>query len=608
AGLVAGQAPLKDFVKADPKYEPIINHLFGNAFLTESIESYARSFDGSNPVTVVTKTGTIFDNGKILGGSISESGDTLLIGRRSRLDDLKAEFLETEKNISSLKVSRDDKEILAKALGGEIGSIEERLHAEEMTLSNIKVKRDAQEENKTKLEDELAILASEFDEAEQTIGELTAKGESMNAELNNLEREKAASQTFVDESHNLITGKRQAREASTLEIATLKTEAQALEKEEESVKNGLKVQEGIVFESEETLYSKEALLKESAEKVKSLEDEIVKLTAENEVIAKDLIVFNEESSAIDKTKADIVDKLGTSESGLKERERALELLRNQVRDLDVKLTELSFKKTNLKERIAQSYKEDLETIHIELEEGIDWESLKAQVTELKERLEKLGPVNLVAIDEHKELEERYAFLVHQQEDLVNAKDSLHKAIQKINKTTKDLFVETFQKIQVEFKSFFRLLFGGGQAELVLIDEQDVLECGIEIIVRPPGKKLQNLTLLSGGEKAMTATALLFAIFKVKPSPFCVLDEIDAPLDESNVTRFSSVLKDFLRMSQFIIITHNKRTIELADVMYGITMQERGISKIVSVKFSDDKKRAENREISGVAVSPAPQQA
>jgi len=210
--------------------------------------------------------------------------------------------------------------------------------------------------------------------------------------------------------------------------------------------------------------------------------------------------------------------------------------------------------------------------------------------ELKERLEKMGPVNLVAIDEHKELEERHSFLVHQQEDLANAKDSLLKAIQKINKTTKDLFLETFQKIKGEFKNFFRMLFGGGQAELVLIDEQDVLESGIEIIVRPPGKKLQNLMLLSGGEKAMTATALLFAIFKVKPSPFCVLDEIDAPLDESNVTRFANVLKEFLKISQFIIITHNKRTIELADVMYGITMQERGISKIVSVKFSSDKKQ------------------
>ncbi|MBI4975018.1 MAG: chromosome segregation protein SMC, partial [Candidatus Omnitrophica bacterium] len=246
------------------------------------------------------------------------------------------------------------------------------------------------------------------------------------------------------------------------------------------------------------------------------------------------------------------------------------------------------------DRINQSYRIDLETIHIELEDDMDWDALKSQVLELKDRLDRIGPVNLVAIDEHKELEERHAFLIHQQEDLINAKESLHKAIQKINKTTKELFLDTFQKIQIEFKNFFRLLFGGGQAELVLIDDADVLESGIEIIVRPPGKKLQNIMLLSGGEKALTAIALLFAIFKVKPSPFCILDEIDAPLDEANVNRFSNVLKDFLKISQFIIITHNKRTIELADVMYGITMQERGVSKVVSVKFLDDKKSSEEK--------------
>ncbi|MDO8525969.1 MAG: hypothetical protein Q7S07_05745 [Candidatus Omnitrophota bacterium] len=500
----------------------------------------------------------------------------------------------------TLAASRVEKESIAKSLDREIHSIEEGLHVEEMSLSNIKVKKDAQEEKQTKLKEELDILTSEFDEADQTIRELTAKGESLNAELNNIEKEKSASQSFVEGSHSLITDKRQEKETVTLDIATLKAEMQALEKEEDSVKNSLKIQEGIVFESEETLYSKDNLLKESVEKVKFLTEEISKLTAENEIITKDLGVFNEESLGIEKMKAEIVDKLNAGELQLKEKEKSLELLRNQIRDMDVKLTEFNYKKTNLKERIAQSYKVDLETIHLEIEDDIDWESIKAQVSELKERLEKLGPVNLVAIDEHKELEERYAFLVHQQEDLVNAKDSLHKAIQKINKTTKDLFVETFQKIQVEFKNFFRLLFGGGQAELVLIDEQDVLECGIEIVVRPPGKKLQNLMLLSGGEKAMTATALLFAIFKVKPSPFCVLDEIDAPLDESNVTRFSNVLKDFLKISQFIIITHNKRTIELADVMYGITMQERGVSKIVSVKFSDDRGKPDTGEMPDAA--------
>jgi chromosome segregation protein len=297
----------------------------------------------------------------------------------------------------------------------------------------------------------------------------------------------------------------------------------------------------------------------------------------------------------------MADKLGIGELQLKDREQALEALRNQARDIDVKLTELNYKKAALKDRILQAYKTDLDMAHVEIEEAADWDAVRAQVAELKVKLDAMGPVNLAAMDEHKELEERHAFLTHQHEDLLNAKETLLKAIQKINKTTKDLFLETFQKIQLEFKNFFRLLFGGGGAELVLIDEQDILESGIEIIVRPPGKKLQNLMLLSGGEKALTAIALLFSIFKVKPSPFCVLDEIDAPLDESNIGRFSNVLKDFLKMSQFIIITHNKRTIELADVMYGITMQERGISKIVSVKFADSREKESVKEKEADAV-------
>jgi chromosome segregation protein len=321
----------------------------------------------------------------------------------------------------------------------------------------------------------------------------------------------------------------------------------------------------------------------------------------------DIAVLDREIGLIEKDKSDFSDKLAIGEMQFKEKEAGLESVRNQARDLGLRFAELGYKKTNLKERIMQAYKVDLESTHMDLEDNIDWDSLKTQVAELKEKLDKLGPVNLVAIDEHKELEERNAFLIHQQEDLVTAKDSLHKAIQKINKTTKDLFLEVFQKIQVEFKDFFRLLFGGGQAELVLIDEQDILESGIEIIVRPPGKKLQNIMLLSGGEKAMTAIALLFAIFKVRPSPFCVLDEIDAPLDESNVLRFSNVLKDFVRIAQFIIITHNKRTIELADVMYGITMQERGVSKIVSVKFSNQKKESPATKTSAETVSATPSQ-
>jgi chromosome segregation protein len=246
----------------------------------------------------------------------------------------------------------------------------------------------------------------------------------------------------------------------------------------------------------------------------------------------------------------------------------------------------------------ENYKVNLENSQVEIEDGFSYEQTKEEISWLKQKLDSMGAVNLVAIEEHKELQERFDFLNNQKRDLEEAKESLHKAIVKINKTTKKLFIETFVKIQESFREFFRLLFGGGQAELVLIDESDVLETGIEINVRPPGKKLQNISLLSGGEKALTAIALLFAIFKVKPSPFCILDEIDAPLDEANIDRFTKVLQDFLKTSQFIVITHNKKTIGMADVMYGVTMEEAGVSRIVSVKFRDSREEVEAAGIAG----------
>jgi len=215
----------------------------------------------------------------------------------------------------------------------------------------------------------------------------------------------------------------------------------------------------------------------------------------------------------------------------------------------------------------------------------DRETLTVQITELKKKLDSYGQVNLIAIEEYDELKARYDFLTQQQNDLIQAKQSLNEAINKINRTARQMFLDTFKQIQEGFHNYFRMLFGGGEAKTFLIDEDNPLESGIEIICRPPGKKLQNVLALSGGEKALSAVALLFAIFKVKPAPFCVLDEVDASLDEANIARFSAILQEFTKNSQFLVITHNKRTIANADVMYGITMQESGVSKIVSVKFS-----------------------
>ena len=207
------------------------------------------------------------------------------------------------------------------------------------------------------------------------------------------------------------------------------------------------------------------------------------------------------------------------------------------------------------------------------------------MADLTERIEAMGPVNLDAIQEYDELEQRQIFLEKQNADLVNSKAELHAVILKINRTTRELFADTFAKIRENFQIMFSELFGGGRANLMLIDESDPLESGIEIIAKPPGKQLQSVSLLSGGERTMTAVALLFAIYMVKPSPFCVLDEMDAPLDESNISRFIRILDRFVDQSQFVVITHNKRTISRADMLYGVTMEEHGVSKIVSVKFT-----------------------
>jgi chromosome segregation protein len=222
----------------------------------------------------------------------------------------------------------------------------------------------------------------------------------------------------------------------------------------------------------------------------------------------------------------------------------------------------------------------------------DWNFVESIVTDIKRRLDAMGPVNLDAIEEFEELEERYNFVRGQHDDLVSSKAELLEVIERINEETQRRFAETFAQVRLNFQDMFKELFGEkGQADLTLLDESDPLESGIEVIAKPPGKKLQSITLLSGGERSMTAVALLFSIYMIKPSPFCVLDELDAPLDESNIGRFVKVLDRFIDRSQFIIVTHSKRTMARADVMYGVTMEEFGVSKPVGMRLtnSDDVK-------------------
>ncbi len=287
--------------------------------------------------------------------------------------------------------------------------------------------------------------------------------------------------------------------------------------------------------------------------------------------------------------------LAEREQALRALQHRLEELQNGKTGLEVELAEQRMRHTNAVERLAGAYHITPEQIDEEPDpewdgEALPMEAVETMVAEYRAKLDSMGPVNLVAIDEHAELEERFAFLNQQQDDLLKAKEQLLDMIKKINQTTTEMFSETFNKVNDNFGEIFKQLFGGGAAKLVLVDEEDVLESGIEIIARPPGKKLQSISLLSGGERTMTAVALLFSLFKVKPSPFCVLDEIDAALDEANIERFIAMLKGFLAQSQFILITHSRQTIATADVIYGITMPNRGVSRVMSMKFAEYEKQ------------------
>jgi chromosome segregation protein len=297
------------------------------------------------------------------------------------------------------------------------------------------------------------------------------------------------------------------------------------------------------------------------------------------------------------------------EESLTRKKTAMDDIRNSAQGLNIKLTETTMRRQNQIDRVTSEYSMTESQLMEEVEpswegEKPSIESMETIIAELHTKIESMGPVNLVAIEEYQELEERYNFLTQQEQDLINSKQQLMDMIKKINITTSEMFSSTFAAVNENFQNMFKKLFNGGLAKLILVNEEDVLECGIEIIARPPGKRLQNISLLSGGERTLTAVALLFAIYMIKPSPFCLLDELDAPLDESNIGRFVNVLQDFLKQSQFVVITHNRQTISAASVLYGVTMPEKGISKMVSMKFNEQKKRTFDT-VAPIPVAPVP---
>ena len=498
----------------------------------------------------------------------------------------KIELLERE--IAQTGNQLSQKAELCLELLSKLSSAQGSLRKTELDYNKYGNQKDNAQEQYDKLREELELVGLELRETTDELDKLNTQEKQLKEQLNKLKIDVHANQEAMDIGLEQITAQNSQREKALLVITQVRLEIRGCEEKTLGLQQTYTVLEEACSKDKNNIISLADEERNLEERMHGSEESLKSLAAEIDTAFKQKEHLEEEAALILDGLAQLKNKLKDLQDAIAQRKARIDGIKVKIHEFQMQQQELTFEQNGIYERMQQVYKVDADTLRGYFSPDSNSDEAGQEIELLKQKLESYGQVNLVAIDEFEELKQRFDFLSSQQADLLKAKESLHEAILKINRTTKKMFLETFEKLAVEFKNYFRLLFGGGDAQLFLIDEQDVLESGIEIVCRPPGKKLQNVLLLSGGEKSMAAIALLFAIFKVKPSPFCVLDEIDAALDESNVDRFSRMLVDFTSQSQFIVITHNKKTIANANIMYGITMEKAGISKIVSVKLAENK--------------------
>lgn len=581
------------FVNTEGPYKNILRHILENVFIVKDLIDARALLDSAKNSArrrFITLSGEVVESGFITGGS-SKKEEFGLINRDARINEIREALKELEEKSGKLEEEKFLKEKEESELRIKLESLVGIVSEKDILFANASTGKANLEENIKGVGDEISLLGLELDEVNSEILILKQQEESSLKTLAQIEDESKINEERVLNSEATMAECAKEKERLLVEIAEARTELGSLESKKEGLISTLNILEPSLHDAKNNLEVRKVEIDNAVKKIEELD-------IETKELEKNIITLSDESSGKNKELLDveaiyleITNKAASYESRLRDMENQINGMRSNMHSMDLQRAEVNYSIENLRQRIKDIYKTELKEFPLEENwQAIDAESLKNNVETMRGQLDSMGTVNLVAIEENKELQDRYVFLTTQRDDLLKAKESLLEAINKINNTTRDLFVETFNSIQVEFRNFFKMLFGGGEGDIILLDDTNVLECGIEIIAKPPGKRLQNVSLLSGGEKALTAVALIFAIFKVKPSPFCVLDEIDAPLDESNVDRFSRSLDMFTNTSQFIVITHNKKTIDKADVMYGITMQQHGVSKVVSVKFSDAKKQ------------------
>lgn len=574
-------------IRFDGRHEPAIENLLGNVVI-------ARDLKGANElakllqyrVRLVTIDGDVVNPGGSMTGGAVKQKSTSILSRKGELEELKSRIVDMESKTANLEkqVKLQKSEIQKQEL-----HIEQlKKTGEELRLKEQKVKGElleAEFEEKS-INERLSLYDMDKAQFSQDIerllarkGELAALLDQQQKQIASLDNEikalterkntqQTSKETVVSEINELkisFASKSEQLNHAEDKLAAINSELAVTQEKQKTVKEDLELLSSEMTNSS----SGEQHLEEAAQK---------KLKEKNETLE---LISSRRNERL-KLQASLEDQ----ELEAKELKRQHKGLVEVLKDEEVKQNRLDVELENRLNHLREEYLLSFEAAKEEFQLQIDVDEARKRVKLIKLSIEELGAVNLGAIEEYERVSERYEFLLEQKTDLQEAKDTLFQVIDEMDVEMKRRFEETFEGIRFHFESVFQSLFGGGRADLRLTQPDDLLNTGVEIVAQPPGKKLQNLGLLSGGERALTAIALLFSILKVRPVPFCILDEVEAALDEANVQRFSQYLKRYSAETQFIVITHRKGTMEEADVLYGVTMQESGVSKLVSVRLEE----------------------
>ncbi len=581
------KARMVELINYAPEYEPLAWYLLGKTMLVDDIESAMQMADiAPAGYRWVTMNGELLEaDGTLHAGPHKNSAG--LISRKSELRELDMRLQEATQRITDLQNQSEQYTNQAQHLEKNLQNLRTAIYETNTEAVETRSQLEQLEQEINRLKQEQPLIAGEIENLEKQIEESIRIKEASQKDLEQLEGNNKKRQEQIDLLEN--------------KIAILQSEHQKIVNEITNIKVSLGGNQQKILGYRNTINSLQSRLQQHGHDTQMLQNDIVQAQQRHDesqrtilksesIISELFMLRQEKQAAVRNLRIQHEQLLASKEQlaeQLREYNRNREELQQQLHELQMDLNEKTLRGENLIDRAREELKLDLLEHFANYEhQQIDSESVTREVEDLRNKINRLGNVNLDAINEQEELEKRLEYLTGQYKDLEKSGDQLERLISKINHESETLFRSNFETIQANFSAMFRKLFGGGRAEIMLEDPDNILECGIEIIARPPGKQLQSISLLSGGEKTMAAVALLLAIFKSKPSPFCLLDEVDAALDEANNERLNLVIQDFLSDSQFIIITHSRRTMALADNIYGITMQEHGVSKKVSVHFTN----------------------